>query len=82
MLCNIYLYSTDPTYVQRRKGVLDPAGYTAPTRQHELDHTEQEPICMPCMADLDHGLPDVCVQQFIEQFIRLCVLFALSLIHI
>ena len=44
------LYSTDqpqPTY-------LDQAGYTAPTRQHELDHTDQVPIYLPCLADLDH----------------------------
>ena len=37
--------------IQPRKHVLDHAGYTASTRQHELDHTDhtdhtdQEPIC-------------------------------------
>ena len=38
---------------QPRKPVLDHAGYTAPTRQHELnhtdhtDHTDQESIYLP-----------------------------------
>ena len=36
------LRSTDPT---NRKYVLDHADYTAPTRQNELDHTDQECIC-------------------------------------
>ena len=33
------LYGTYPT---QRKPALDYAGDTAPTRQHELDHTDQE----------------------------------------
>ena len=31
--------------IQPRKHLLDHAGYTAPTRQHGLDHTDQELIC-------------------------------------
>ncbi|CAN0041226.1 unnamed protein product [Laminaria digitata] len=31
--------------MQRSKHVLDRADYTAPTRKHELDHTDQESIC-------------------------------------
>ena len=34
------LYSTDPT----QEKALDHADYTAPTRQHERDHTDQEAI--------------------------------------
>ena len=41
--------------IQPRKHVLDHADYTAPTRQHELDHTDQE--YLPCLANLsDHEL--------------------------
>ena len=32
--------------------IIDPSGYTAPTRQHELHRTDQESICS--RADLDH----------------------------
>ena len=32
-------------HIQRRDRVLDRADNTAPTRQHELDHTDQEYIC-------------------------------------
>ena len=39
--------------VQPGKGVLDDAAYTAPTRQHELDHTISG-IDLLCLADLDH----------------------------
>ena len=39
MLCKICVVQTQP-----RKYVLDHAGYTAPTLQHELDHTDQESI--------------------------------------
>ena len=44
---------------------LDRAGYTAPARPHELDHTDhtddtddtdQENIYLPCLADLGHEL--------------------------
>ena len=35
--------------------VLDHADDTAPTRQHELDHTRPG-IYLPCLADLDHGV--------------------------
>ena len=31
--------------IQPRKHVLDHADYAAPTRQHEVDHTDQEFIC-------------------------------------
>ena len=30
--------------IQLRKHVLDHADYVSPTRQHELDHTDQEAI--------------------------------------
>ena len=35
--------------------VLDHAGCTAPTQQHEVDHADQE-IYLPCLADVDHEL--------------------------
>ena len=35
MLCRICVVQIQP-----RKHALDRAGYTAPTRQHELDHTD------------------------------------------
>ena len=37
MLCKI---SIRVAQIQPRKHGLDDAGYTAPTRQHELDHTD------------------------------------------
>ena len=54
MLCRICTVQIQP-----REHVLDDAGHTAPTRQHELehtdhtDHTDQEYIYL---ADLDHDL--------------------------
>ena len=33
--------------------MLDLADCTAPIRQHELDHTDQEYIYLPCLEDLD-----------------------------
>ena len=57
MLCKICIVKIQP-----RKHVLHHAGYTAPTRQHELDHTDhtdhtdQEYIYLPCLEDLDHEL--------------------------
>ena len=36
MLCRICVVQIQP-----RKHVPDHAGYTAPTRQHELDHTDR-----------------------------------------
>ncbi|CAN0242423.1 unnamed protein product, partial [Laminaria digitata] len=49
--------------IQPRKHVLDRAGFKAPTRQHELDPTDREPICPE--RSLDHAagiddLSDVC----------------------
>ena len=38
------LYSTDPTQ-DTCPAVVDHAEYAAPTRQHELDPTDQECIC-------------------------------------
>ena len=29
-------------------------GYAVPTRQHKLDHTDQESIYLPCLADQNH----------------------------
>ena len=52
MLCRIWI-----AQIQPRKVVLDHAGYTAPTRQHELDHTDhtdQESFC--ALKNLDHAL--------------------------
>ena len=57
--------------MQPSEHVLHHAGFTAPTRQHELDHTDhtdhtdrtdhtdhtdQEFIYLPCLADLYHEL--------------------------
>ena len=48
MLCRIWI-----AQIQLRKLVLDHADYTAPTRQHELshtdhtDHTDQEYVYLP-----------------------------------
>ena len=39
------LYRICTVQVQPRKHVLDHADYTAPTRQHGLDHTDQQSIC-------------------------------------
>ena len=50
------------THIQPRKHALDHAGYTAPIRQHELDHadhtdhTDQEYTNLPCLEDLDYEL--------------------------
>ena len=46
MLCRICVVQVQP-----KKHVLGRAGYTAPTLQHELDHTDQECIC--ALIDLD-----------------------------
>ena len=40
MLCRICT-----VHIQSRKHVIDHADCTAPTLQHELDHTDQESIC-------------------------------------
>ena len=40
MLCRICIVQ-----IQHKEHVLDHAEDTAPTRQHELDHTGQEYIC-------------------------------------
>ena len=42
--------------MQPMKYVLDYADYTAPTRQHELDHTDQECIYwyLSALIGLDH----------------------------
>ena len=48
--------------VQPSQHVRDHAGYTAPTRQHQLDHTDhtdhtdQEYTYLPCLADPDNEL--------------------------
>ena len=39
--------------IQPRKCVLDQADYTAPIRQHALDHTRSG-IDLPCLTDLDY----------------------------
>ena len=41
-ICVVYemLYKICVVQIQPRKRVLDHAGYTAPTRQHKLDHTD------------------------------------------
>ena len=55
--------------IQSRKYALDHAGYTAPTRQHELnrtdhtDHTDQESNCRPCLADLDNTDQEYCPER-------------------
>ena len=38
--------------------MLDHADYTAPTRQHKLDHTDhtRSVIDLPCLEDLDHNV--------------------------
>ena len=58
MLCRIYTVQ-----IQLRKHVPDHADCTAPTRQHELDHTDHE-IYLPCLADLliDHDLWEYIIQ--------------------
>lgn len=40
MLCLIYLMQ-----IQSRKQILDRAAYAAPTRQDELNHTDQQQLC-------------------------------------
>ena len=50
MICT--RYSTGAT--QETCPAIDHAGYTAPTRQHELDHTDQEFIYLSALKDLDH----------------------------
>ena len=42
MLCRVCIVQ-----IQRKESVLDNAGYAAPIRQHELDHTDQEYIQLP-----------------------------------
>ena len=61
MICRICI-----VHIQPRKHVLDHEGYAAPTRQHELnhtdhtDHTDQELMCEldhtdeELMCELDH----------------------------
>ena len=44
MLRRIYLYSINPTQEMCATEV-DHADHTAPTRQHQPDHTDQEAIC-------------------------------------
>ena len=57
MLCRICIVQIQP-----RKHVLDHAVFVAPTRKHELDHTDhtdytdQEYIYLPSLADLGHEL--------------------------
>ena len=46
-------------HIQPRKYVLDHAGYMAPTRQYELDHTyhtDQGFIYMSAQKDLDNQI--------------------------
>ena len=55
--------------LQPRKHILNHAGYTAPTRQHELDHKAHTDHTyhtdhtdyLPCLADLDYeaGIDDL-----------------------
>ena len=44
--------------IQPRKHVLDNADYTGRTRQHELDHTDQESICLEISIDHAAGTDD------------------------
>ena len=53
MLCRICVVQIQP-----RKHVLDLAGHTAPTWQHELDHTDQKNY-LTCLADLEDELYDL-----------------------
>ena len=48
------LYSKDSAQ-ETRSTTVDHAGYTAPTRQHELDRSyhRSSGIYLPCLADLD-----------------------------
>ena len=53
------------------KHVVDYADCTAPTRQHELAHTDQEHICLERSVDLEVGVGDLDVpthhlQPFVE----------------
>ena len=65
--------------------VLDHAHYTAPTRQHELDHTvhtdhtDQEHIYLPCLADLDREVY-CCTLVGIDYLSDLCKLRGTSLL--
>ena len=36
--------------------VLRHAHHTLPTRQHGLDHADQEYVYLPCLADRNHEL--------------------------
>ena len=45
-----HLYSADPN---QEKTVLDHADHTAPTRQHQLDHTDQGSICSEFFVGID-----------------------------
>ena len=59
MLCRICV-----AQIQPKKHVLDRVDYTAPTRQHELDHTDQKPISPERSIDHQAGvdfLSDVCI---------------------
>ena len=74
--------------------MLDDIDYTAPTRQHELDHTDhtRSGIDLPCMADLDHqvGIYDMSEVRFFvflpwiwNYFSRLvCNSYLLAVLHI
>ena len=60
--------------IQPRKYVLDHGDYAAPTRQHELDRTDQVPIYLPFLEDLDHelGIDYLCHLSDVGIISRLC----------
>jgi len=49
------IYNTDLLIAQETCPAVDHAGYTAPTRQHEL-RLCRSAVYLPCLADLDHEL--------------------------
>ena len=52
------LYSPCTVQTQPRKGAVDHAAFSAPTRQHELDHADQESIC-PTYLDHEAEVDDL-----------------------
>ena len=67
MLCRICIVQIQP-----RKYVLYHADHTAPTRQHELDHTDQEYICPErSRARSGHRLSARCEEVYCAEYLVL-----------
>ena len=68
------MHSTDPT--QETRATVDHAGYSAPTREHELDYTDQDTISICPEMSSYHEL----CEQIIHIICSRCATFAICLV--